>query len=48
MLFDLTVLKLRLWAGIGLGIMPVYYRDMIEVWIIFPFFRLRVHKERKN
>lgn len=47
MMLDFSVLKLRLWVGIGLGIMPINYRDMKEIWIILPFLRLRVHKERR-
>lgn len=44
---DFSILKLRLWLGVGLGIMSVYYRDVNEIWIVVPFLKLRVYKERK-
>jgi hypothetical protein len=45
-MLNLTIIKIRLWAGIGFGFMPVKYRDMSEMWLLILFFRIRVSKER--
>jgi hypothetical protein len=45
-MLDLTIIKIRLWAGIGFGFMPVKYRDVTELWLVILFVRVRVSKER--
>lgn len=41
----MSVFKLRVWVGIGFGYMQVKYRDYLETWMIFLFFRLRIRKK---
>lgn len=39
-----SIFKIKLWVGIGFGIMPVKYKDVYEEWIVILFVRMRIRK----
>jgi len=38
-------MKIRLWKGVGFGIMNFKYRGFMDVYLVIFFFRIRIKRE---